>query len=84
MKGLPAYSVVIPTNRAGALLSRTLESLKRQTHPPARVVVVDATREAKALDLCRDSGLTDILHVHYRGEPSAACQRNAGIGEVET
>jgi GT2 family glycosyltransferase len=81
---LPAYSVVIPTNRAGEMLVRTLRSLKTQTHPPQRVVVVDATPEALARDVCLDSGLPDLVHVHYQSEPSAARQRNDGASHVDT
>lgn len=84
MNSLLHYSVVIPTNRAGEMLAQTLASLNQQTHQPARVVVVDATPKALARDICRNAGRSEIVHLHYQEEPSAARQRNIGASQVDT
>lgn len=84
MNSLLNYSVVIPTNRAGEMLAQTLASLNKQTHRPARVVVVDATPKALARDICRNAGRSEIVHLHYQEEPSAARQRNIGASQVDT
>jgi GT2 family glycosyltransferase len=77
-----AYSIVIATFERPAELRVTLESIAAQTRPPARVVVVDSSRDERS----REIALAARLPLDYERavQPSAARQRNQGAALVTT
>ena len=84
MRPCPAYSVVIPTHRAGGSLEKTLDSFRSQTVPPSVVFVVDATAGGEAAEWCGRPGPVRVEHVRHTAPPSAAHQRNSGASLVNT
>ena len=79
-----AYSVVIATLDRPNLLSAALDSLIRQTTPPSKIIVVDASPkdQTKAVvDRLRDRAAMLYLHSPIQ---SAAQQRNLGAESVTT
>lgn len=79
-----AYSIVIATFERPAELRVTLDSIASQTRAPARVVIVDSSRDELTRDVI--DRFTEILPVRYERavRPSAAVQRNQGAAQVET
>jgi glycosyltransferase involved in cell wall biosynthesis len=75
-------SIVIPTRNRSALLARTLERLRRQTHPRERyeiVVADDGSQDETPTLLGREESrgvIRQVRHEHRRG---AAAARNSGI-----
>ena len=79
-----AYSVVIATLDRAALLTAALDSLIRQTRPPARIIVVDASQEEDTKIAVER--LRDRAPMWYLCSPiqSAAQQRTLGAEFVST
>jgi len=76
------YSVVIATYERADALCNALASIRKQTRPPALVVVVDASAGRESETVTKES---DPSAVYLRAErPSAAVQRNQGFREVTT
>ena len=81
---LTPYSVVIATYERPDDLGPMLESLVAQTWPPARILVVDSSRDDHSRTVA--DRFTARLPLEYlrATEPSAARQRNQGAALVET
>ena len=79
-----AYSIVIATFERPAELRVTLESIAAQTRPPARVVVVDASRDGQTRAVADDFAARLPLRYERAVRPSAAVQRNQGAEHVAT
>jgi GT2 family glycosyltransferase len=79
-----AYSIVIATCGRPAELAVTLRDVAAQTRRPSRVIVVDATPPPGCREVAAPRA--DGLPVLYQAAEaaSAANQRNAGAGQVET
>lgn len=81
-----SVGVIVPCYRHGIFLAECIDSIRAQTLPPARVIVVDdgsddpETIEALG-ELERDPELTVLRQAENRG-PSAA--RNRALAELET
>ena len=74
---LPSYAAIIPARNEAATIGFALESLKNQTHPPSKVIV---------LDDCSDDDYAEIVRNTY---PTAEIRRSvtrrgkaAGINAV--
>ncbi|MEQ1862051.1 MAG: glycosyltransferase family A protein [Chthoniobacteraceae bacterium] len=78
----PAYSIVIATYERPALLRDALASVARQTHAPARIVIVDSSTGDESEKVGREFSLPILYRRAER--PSAALQRNQGFRDVET
>lgn len=74
-------SLVVATKDRPEDLRRLLASLREQTAPPAEIVIVDASREPVAPLVARFPELNIRYLKHW--PPSAAAQRNAGIGACD-
>ncbi len=74
-KPVSNVSVVIPAYRAGGSMERCLESVRRQSRPPAEVIIVDDGS---------DDGTADVVRVYQRLHPELAItlfeQENQGAG----
>lgn len=79
-----AYSIVIATFERPTELRTTLESITTQTRQPARVIVVDSSKDDKTHAVA--DTFTGRLPLRYERaiRPSAAVQRNQGAAHVET
>lgn len=75
MRDVP-YSVVIPTKDRHAVLPLTIECLRAQTDPPARIVVVDASERPVELE---DPDVVTVRHA-----PTTSGQRNEGLRHVDS
>lgn len=76
------YSVVIATYERADALRDALASLRQQTRPPTRVIVVDSSAGWKSEEV---TNTADLPATYLRAErPSAAIQRNQGFREVTT
>jgi GT2 family glycosyltransferase len=77
-----AYSLVIATYERAEELRTTLASIAAQTRPPAAVIVVDSSKDDKALAVVKAA----TVPVRYERalKPSAAVQRNQGAWLVTT
>jgi hypothetical protein len=80
------YSTVIPTKDRSQKAHVTVEGMLRQTRPPERIVVVDASEQPLAFSptLLEDLEAAGIELVLAHAEPSTAAQRNLGVELVET
>lgn len=78
------YTVVIATFERVTELRVTLASIAAQTHPPARIVVVDASRDEQTRALADDFATRLPLRYERALRPSAAVQRNQGAAHVAT
>jgi GT2 family glycosyltransferase len=77
-----AYSIVVATYERANALRDALESVTRQTHLPARVIIVDSSAGTDSERVAAEFPLPSI---YLRAEkPSAAVQRNQGFREVST
>lgn len=78
----PSASVVIATYRRPDHVRKCLEHLARQTVPPARIIVVDASPDAKTREVA-----SSFPGVEYRrndrGIGATATSRAIGISDVE-
>jgi GT2 family glycosyltransferase len=74
----PPYSLVIATFERPEPLAETLASLEKQTHPPAQVIIVDASKDERTREVA--ANFEKRLPVIYEraSAPSAALQRNQG------
>ena len=68
------YSIVIATYERADALRDALASVVRQTHPPARVVVVDSSSGDASEKVCAEFTLPIIYRRAVR--PSAALDRS--------
>ena len=78
------YSVVIATYERPSELHTTLECLAAQTHPPAQVVVVDASPSSRSAAIAREFESRLPLRYERATTASAAKQRNQGGALVTT
>src|ERR1700722_4079944 len=78
------YSAVIATLDRPALLAAALDSLARQTRPPAAVVIVDASAGNESQKLAAKLNASIPVRHIRASEPSAARQRNLGAEFVTT
>jgi len=80
----PAYSVVIATLDRPARLETTLRTLVAQSSPPAKIVIVDASRNGDSR--ARVEALDSPVPIDYRTveRASSARQRNDGAARVST
>lgn len=79
---LPAYSIVIATFERPSELRTTLASIVSQSHPPALIVVVDASPDDATRAVAEDCPLP--IRYERAVKPSAAVQRNQGAALVTT
>jgi GT2 family glycosyltransferase len=78
---LPSASVVIATYRRPEHVRECLEHLKRQTVSPARIIVVDASPDARTRDVV--SGFSGVEYRrNERGIGSTATSRAIGVSDV--
>ncbi|MGO9581628.1 MAG: glycosyltransferase family 2 protein [Acidimicrobiales bacterium] len=77
----PLVSVIVPTYKAGPLLSEALESLRAQTVPDWEAVVVADGLEIDRFRLPTDPARTRVLEVSRRGVCRA---RNLGIAATSS
>jgi GT2 family glycosyltransferase len=76
------YSIVIATYERAGVLRDALASVRQQTRPPVRVIVVDASAGSESEPITASA---DLPVIYLRAErPSAAVQRNQGFREVTT
>jgi glycosyltransferase involved in cell wall biosynthesis len=73
---MATISVVVPCYNAERYLGSALASIKRQTRPPAEVLVVDDNSRDNSASIARRAGVT-VLTTPRNAGPSAA--RNLGI-----
>ncbi len=74
-------SVVIPCFRCTSTIKRAMESVLRQTHPPAEIILVDdASSDGTLSILCeyKDSYPTQVKVISLIENSGAASARNAG------
>ena len=86
-RGQPlAYSAVIPTKDRPEDAGEAVRVLLRQTRPPERVVVVDASDPAYALpdELAAQAARLSVELLIVASRPSTSAQRNLGARAVET
>lgn len=74
------YTVIIPAYNASRTLDDAVASLRRQTRPPARVLLVDDGSTDGTGDLARQLGL-EVVRQENQG-PGAAC--NHALAHVDT
>lgn len=81
-----AYSAVIPTKDRPDAADAAIEVLLRQSRPPERVVVVDAsTSPYRPSDgIAREALRLGVDLVVITSRPSTSAQRNVGAGRVDT
>jgi len=84
ISALLSYSVVIATLDRPARLEITLRTLLAQTRPPAKIVIVDASRNDESR--FRIEALDSAVPIDYRPaeRASSARQRNEGAARVAT
>lgn len=75
MKTQPSITVIVPAYNAATTLGACLESLQRQTRPPAEVIVVDDASRDDTVAVARQHGVKVITLAQNAG-PGVA--RNAG------
>jgi glycosyltransferase involved in cell wall biosynthesis len=82
----PTVGVIVPCYRHGIFLAGCIDSIKAQTHPAARIVVVDDGSEdvetVAALARLDDDPAVTVLRQPANRGPSAA--RNRGLAELDT
>ena len=79
-----AYSIVIATFERPSELRVTLDSIAAQTRLPARVIIVDASKDGQSRDVA-DEFSNRLPLVYERAiQPSSAVQRNQGAEHIET
>ncbi len=80
----PAYSIVIATFERPAELRVTLDSIAAQTLPPARVIIVDSSKDDHSRAVADEFSARLPLRYERALQPSSAVQRNQGAEQVET
>lgn len=84
VSGLLPIDVVIPTRHRPRELQRYLESVARLTHQPARIIIGDASTDARTQDLCESGarGLrSSVVHLPL-SRAGIGEQRNAAMRRV--
>jgi glycosyltransferase involved in cell wall biosynthesis len=76
------YSVVIPAFNAAGTLAETIASLRAQSMPPARIVVVDDGSTDATAQIARSSGNDIVVVSRANAGPGAAS--TYGMGLVDT
>ena len=79
--GVRRISVVIPTHNGAATLADTLESIRRQTTPPAEVIVVDDGSSDDSVKVAEQHPLGPRV-VRLDGNHGVAFARNVGLREA--
>lgn len=83
MRPIESISAIVTTFNAGSLVLDTVESLRRQSRPPAQIIVVDDSSTdddtVDALGILEAAGDVTVLHQPRNSGVSAA--RNRGIRE---
>ena len=79
-----AYSIVIATYERPAELRVTLDSIAAQIRQPARLVIVDSSRNEQTRSVADEFATRLPLHYERASRPSAAVQRNQGAEHVRT
>lgn len=82
-------TVIIPVCNRATLVERTLESVRRQTHRPIRLILVDNNSTDNSLDVLRrfaQEYSTESFAVTVEEEPTpgAAAARNRGLQAAST
>ncbi len=80
-------SVVIPVYNREQFITRTLLSIKEQSHRPIELIVVDNNSVDSTLDICRTFADTEhtedfIIKVLQEKRPGACAARNRGMQEA--
>lgn len=81
MSALPTIAFVIPTKDRPVDVRTMLTSLAEQDVTPDQVVVVDSSAETKP-ELVSEYPTLPLEYVCFKGDPSAAAQRNDGAARV--
>ena len=78
--GSPQFSVVIPTYNRAATVGRAIESVLKQTYPPAELIVVDDGSQDATRQYIDAYG--DALRYIYQENAGASAARNRGAAEA--
>ena len=81
MTGARRIAVVIPTHNGAATLADTLESIRRQTTPPAEVIVVDDGSSDDSVRVAEEHPLSPRV-ICLDGNHGVAFARNVGLREA--
>ncbi len=81
VSALPSYSAVIRTYNCESTLPHTLESLQRQTHPPAQYVFVDSGSTDRTLSLVPPGS---VIHAFEGPEFNYSEALNQGLAYLST
>jgi tetratricopeptide (TPR) repeat protein len=86
-KGLPLFSVIIPTHRRANLLERALASISQQTlNNHHEIIVISDCQDAETEEVCRQWLKSSDTYVRRSGVAGPSLSRNLGIqmarGEV--
>lgn len=70
---------------AAATIARCLESVRAQTKPPARIVVVDDASSDHSIEVAREAGLpnVELISAANNGGPGAARNRGAALAVTD-
>jgi GT2 family glycosyltransferase len=78
---LPSFDLVVATIGRRNELAQLFESLRVQSHPRFRVIVVDQSSDDRLEPLL--SSITDVDVLHLRSERGLSRARNAALGQLE-
>ena len=78
----PRFSVVIPTYNRAKLISRALESVRRQLHPPDEIIVVDDGSDDNTRQIVEACG-AKVCYI-YQPNAGASSARNRGVAEARS
>ena len=79
----PSCTVVIPCYNSGKRLLRAIKSVRRQTHPPDQLLVVnDGSSDPNTLRYLSQLPSSEILHLSENRGLAAA--RNHGMAQAKT
>lgn len=73
---LPSYDVVVPCHNRADVVGEAVDSVTRQSHPPARVIVVDDGSSDGTAAVLRD------LEGRHPSVRALALPRNCGVGHA--
>jgi glycosyltransferase involved in cell wall biosynthesis len=81
----PRVSLVIPLRNEEATLARLLESVRRQTFPPAEIVLVDGGSTDATVALARAAAAADArIRVVEAGDATPGRGRNIGVAAASS